>query len=82
MKPFQVKLVIHVEDELTASSILGALQPDNEATPPDLTIKARRIGRRLTFNVATEKIDRLLPTVDEILTCYAVSLKSLKCLNR
>lgn len=81
MKPFQLKLTIHCEDELTASSILGALQPDNEVTPPDLTVKSRRIGRRLVFNLATAKIDRLLPTVDEILTCYMVSLKSLKDLR-
>ncbi|MEM3079049.1 MAG: KEOPS complex subunit Pcc1 [Thermoproteota archaeon] len=82
MKPFQLKLIIYAEDELMASSILGALQPDNEVTPPDLTVKARRVGRSLLFNIAAAKIDRLLPTFDEILTCYSVSLKSLKCLRR
>ena len=43
-----------------------------------MKIISRRLKSKIIFEVSTTKIDRLLPTIDEILNCHYLILESLK----
>jgi len=81
MKNFHAKLVINAENKHTAFVAFEALKPDNEVTPLDLTIVNRRSANQLIFEVSSSKIERILPTLDEILTCYNVIIESLRSIK-
>jgi hypothetical protein len=81
MNNFIAKLVIYTYDFSIAKIALKALEPDNKMTPNNLKILNWIEVDKIIFKVSSSKFERILPTIDEILTSYNVLIESLRKLK-
>jgi len=70
------------EDEATAKSITFAIEPDNLQAPSTLDIKSKIAGKCLEVSITCRgKLETLIQTVDDLLSCVQVAEKSIKCIQ-
>lgn len=69
-------------DEATAKSIILAVEPDNMQAPSILDIESKVLGRCLEFSITCRgKLETLIYTVDDLLSCIQVAEKSIKSIQ-
>jgi hypothetical protein len=78
-----MKAIIGFEAEETkkARSLVRATVPDNISTPRYLRIKSLVHGRLVTFNIETSRLDTLVATIDDLLSCIQAAEKSMVALG-
>lgn len=75
-------LSVVFEDEETAESIILAIEPDNLQAPSKLDVKSSVVGRCLEVSITCRgKLETLIQTVDDLLSCIQVAEKSIKCIQ-
>lgn len=75
----RVQITIHYKDPKTAAAIRQATTPDNQGTPPGVTIDSSVHDATLHITVtATAGMATLIATVDDLLSCIQAAEKALK----
>lgn len=79
-----MKAVIRLETEEAkkARSLVRATVPDNISTPRYLRIKSLVRGRLVTFNIETSRLDTLVATIDDLLSCIQAAEKSMVAVKK
>ncbi|MEM1569097.1 MAG: KEOPS complex subunit Pcc1 [Candidatus Bathyarchaeia archaeon] len=79
MEPDVVELKIHLGDRVKALALFKALEPDNKNPPSGLTIKAELSDSTITVKIESNvRVETLLNTLDDLLTCFSTAEKCLK----
>ncbi|MBS7612522.1 hypothetical protein KEJ27_10065 [Candidatus Bathyarchaeota archaeon] len=75
----EVELKIHLEDKFKATALLKALEPDNKVLPAGLTIKSEVSNSTIIIRIKSNvKVETLLNTLDDLLTCFSTAEKCLR----
>ena len=75
----RVQITIPYNDPETAASIRDATTPDNQETPPGVTIDSNVHDATLHITVtATAGMATLIATVDDLLSCIQAAEKALQ----
>jgi len=75
-----IKLI--VENVRKARSLFRATIPDNVSTPKYLHMRSLIRGRQIIFTVETSRLDTLVSTVDDLLSCIQGAEKSMIAIKR
>jgi tRNA threonylcarbamoyladenosine modification (KEOPS) complex Pcc1 subunit len=74
----QVQINISYNDPETAASIREATTPDNQETPPGITIDSHVHDSTLHITVTSNKrVSTLIATLDDLLSCIQAAEKAL-----
>lgn len=66
------------DDESTAQAVASALQPDNLQAPEEMEIKTIKNGKSVITRIEIDgKIETLLATIDDLLSCTSTAEKTL-----
>ncbi len=65
------------EDAKKARSLVLATIPDNVNTPKYLRVKSLVRGRLVKFSIETPRLDTLVATIDDLLSCIQATEKSM-----
>ncbi|MEM3436953.1 MAG: KEOPS complex subunit Pcc1 [Nitrososphaerales archaeon] len=75
----KVKISIDFNDDKGAKTIYSSLKPDNINLPEGLSIRMSINRKLLTINFSSvNKLESLISTIDDLLTCCQASLNTLK----
>ncbi|MEM3530330.1 MAG: KEOPS complex subunit Pcc1 [Nitrososphaerales archaeon] len=75
----KVKLILHCKDETIPKILYSSLKPDNINLPEGLSIRMSAKKKLLMINFSSvNKIESLISTIDDLLTCCQASLNTLK----
>jgi hypothetical protein len=78
----EVELKIHLEDNFKATVFLKALEPDNKILPVGLTIRSELSNSTIIIRIESNvKIETLLNTLDDLLTCFSTAEKCLRAIE-
>ena len=70
-------------DEMAAKAIACSVKPDNLQAPPNLRVVAREVDGEVKVEIECEcRVETLLQTVDDLLSCIQAAEKSLKCVQQ
>jgi len=70
------------EDAKKARSLVRATIPDNVNTPRYLHVKSLIRGRLVKFSVETPRLDTLVATIDDLLSCIQAAEKSMAVVRK
>jgi hypothetical protein len=73
---------LEAEDKKKALSLIRATLPDNLSTPRYLRMKSSVCGKLLTFDLETLRLDTLVATVDDLLSCIQAAEKSMVAIKK
>lgn len=78
-----MKAIIRFEAEQAkkARSLVRATIADNNLTPKYLRIKSSASGRVAMFSIETSRLDTLVATVDDLLSCIQAAEKSVEAVQ-
>ena len=71
-------ITIPYKDPETATSIREATTPDNQGSPPGVTIHTTTEGTTLHITVTATGITTLIATVDDLLSCIQAAERALQ----
>jgi tRNA threonylcarbamoyladenosine modification (KEOPS) complex Pcc1 subunit len=75
----RVKLIIECKDEVIPKILYSSLKPDNINLPERLSIEMNVDKKLLMINFSSDsKLESLISTIDDLLTCCQASLNTLK----
>jgi hypothetical protein len=75
----RVQIILPYNDPKTAASIREATTPDNQETPPGVTIDSTLIDSTLQIMVTSNTgMGTLIATVDDLLSCIQAAEKALQ----
>lgn len=70
------------EDAKKAQSLMRATIPDNIHTPRHLRVRSLVRDRLVKFSVETSRIDTLVATIDDLLSCIQAAEKSIAVVRK
>ena len=70
-------ITLEAENNERAKSILRATIPDNLLAPNHLEIKSIAHRKKIIFKIKSEKLDTLVATIDDLLSCVQAVEKSI-----
>lgn len=56
---------------------MKAISPDNVQAPADLKITARRFGRSVKISILSKRLETLIATMDDLLSCVQATERTL-----
>jgi hypothetical protein len=79
-----LKAIISFEAEQVkkAQSLVRATVADNNSTPKYLRIRSSASGRMAKFSIRTSRLDTLVATVDDLLSCIQAAEKSIEAVQK
>lgn len=79
-----MKAIIRFEAEHAkkAKSLVHATIADNNLTPRYLRIESSVRGKVAVFSIETSRLDTLVATIDDLLSCVQAAEKSIESVNR
>lgn len=73
---------LEVENARKARSLFRAVIPDNVFAPKYLRIGSLIRGRQIVFTIETPRLDTLVSTVDDLLSCIQGAEKSVIAIEK
>jgi len=80
----EAKITLVYDDEREAKSISRAVSPDNVGAPKELFIKTEVADNSVitTIKYSGERVETLLSTIDDLLSCVSTAEKTISVLKR
>lgn len=80
----EAKITLRYDDEKEAEAVSQAVSPDNLGAPEGLYVKTEAAGDRVVTTVRYdgEKVETLLSTIDDLLSCISTAEKTISALKR
>lgn len=79
-----MKAVVKLKTEgvRKARSLVSATAPDNTSTPKHLHVESHVRGNLVTFKVETPRLDTLVATIDDLLSCIQAAENSMAAIKK
>ncbi len=79
----EATITLEYDDEKTAQAIAHAVSPDNFKTPPGLSVRTIRNGKKVCTKIDAEtKVATFIATIDDLLSSVHTAEKAICTIKR